>query len=198
MMTRRVVPYGDGMGRWDPDTRERLERAALALFTEQGFVETTVPQITARAGLTTRTFFRHFADKREVLFAFEGDLPGRVEALVAAAPPDLPPMVLIGHGLRTVAATLLEDQRAHLWERRAVIRTDAGLQERELRKAAVLTDAIADGLRSRGFDELVCVLAAHSAASVLGVALERWLREDTGRPLADLVEETLDALRSLT
>ena len=57
------------MGRWEPDARDRLERAALELFVEHGFDPVTVPEITARAGLTTRTFFRHFADKREVLFA---------------------------------------------------------------------------------------------------------------------------------
>lgn len=83
------------MGRWQPGARERLEQAALDLFLEQGFNETTVPQITARAGLTTRTFFRYFADKREVLFAHEELVPSQVADLMAGAPPSLTPMELI-------------------------------------------------------------------------------------------------------
>lgn len=91
-ITRRVVKYNNDISRitiwsrWQPNARERLERAAVELFLEQGFAETTVPQITARAGLTTRTFFRHFADKREVLFAVEEEIPGLVARLVAEAP----------------------------------------------------------------------------------------------------------------
>jgi len=80
------------MGRWQPGARERLERAALELFLEQGFAETTVLRITARAGLTTRTFFRHFVDKREVLFAGEEEMPALVERLMAEAPATLGPM----------------------------------------------------------------------------------------------------------
>ena len=57
------------MGRWKPDARGRLEQAAFELFTERGFEQTTVAEIAERAGLTERTFFRYFADKREVLFA---------------------------------------------------------------------------------------------------------------------------------
>jgi AcrR family transcriptional regulator len=92
------------VGRWQPDARERLERAAIELFAQQGFAATTVPQITARAGLTTRTFFRHFADKREVLFGGD-EIPALATRLMAEAPPSLDPMTLIVGGLKTVAET---------------------------------------------------------------------------------------------
>lgn len=102
------------MSRWEPKARERLEQAALELFVEVGFAEATVPQITARAGLTTRTFFRHFADKREVLFAAEGELPALVARLMSEAPPDLPPLALIERGLQTVAVTRFEGHLDYL------------------------------------------------------------------------------------
>jgi AcrR family transcriptional regulator len=91
------------MSRWEPNARDRLERAAVELFIDQGFAETTVPQITARAGLTTRTFFRHFADKRAVLFARDEELPALVARLAADAPASLSPMRVIAHALETVS-----------------------------------------------------------------------------------------------
>ena len=184
------------MSRWQPNARDRLERAAVELFIEQGFAETTVPQITARAGLTTRTFFRHFADKREVLLAVDAELPALVARLAADAPASLSPMRVITHGL-TAAATRLEDQRAYLRTRRAVIQTDEGLRERELRKLATLSDAINQALRNRGVDELTAVLAAQLAVTVFGIAITRWLDQDGEQLLSELVHDTLRALRSV-
>ncbi len=187
-----------GMSRWDPHARERLEQAALELFTEQGFGQTSVPQITARAGLTTRTFFRHFVDKREVLFAHEADFPELVARLMAEAPPSLSPMQLIGHGLHTVAALRFDGQRDLLRIRHHVISTDEGLIEREMRKYAALSLAIADGLRHRGTDELSATLTADIAVAVLRVAVTRWLDHSDERPLTELLTETLNALVSVT
>lgn len=99
-----------------PLARERLERAAIELFTQQGFAATTVPQITARAGPTTR--------------------------LLTEAPPSLDPMTLIVGGLKTVAQTRFEERREEIRERRAIIRSDPGLGERDLRKRAALAEAI--------------------------------------------------------
>lgn len=184
------------MSRWQPDARGRLERAALGLFAEQGFAETTVPQITARAGLTTRTFFRHFADKREVLFGTEGQLEEPIARLVADAPASLSPMQLIDHGLSAMAETF-EGQRAYFRLRRTVIQSDAGLQERELRKHAVLARAITIGLQQRGFSETAAMLIANLSLSVLGIAIAQWLEQDAGQPLADFIQATQDTLRSL-
>ncbi len=186
------------MSRWQPHARERLERAAVELFIEQGFAETTVPQITARAGLTTRTFFRHFADKREVLFAGDAELPALVARLAADAPASLSPLMLIAHALETVAATPLEGRVAYLRTRRAVIQADEGLRERELRKLSVLSDAISQGFRTRGLDELTAMLAAQLAVTVFSVTISRWLDQDGAQPLSELAHDTLRALRSVT
>src|SRR5215471_5784528 len=67
LMSAAVITYDRGMGRWEPNARGRLEQAALELFLERGFEQATVTEIARRAGLTQRTFFRYFADKREVL-----------------------------------------------------------------------------------------------------------------------------------
>jgi len=197
-MARRVVDYDGAVSRWQPNARGRLERAALELFTGQGFAETTVPQITARAGLTTRTFFRHFADKREVLFAVEEELPALVARLAADAPASLSPMMVIAYGLETVAATRFEGQLEYLRTRRGVIQSDEGLRERELRKLSTLSDAIRRGFLNRGVDELTSTLAAQIAVTVFSVAISRWLDQDGEQPLSELVHDTLHALQSVT
>ena len=184
------------MSRWPSGAQSRLERAALELFVEQGFAETTVPQITARAGLTTRTFFRHFADKREVLFAYQAELPTVVARVLADTPASLSPMDAIMQGLQTVAAEI-ESQRTYLRTRHGIVETDDGLRERELRKQSVLSDAIRRELLKRGVDELTATLAAEIAVSVFGVAVTRWLDHDEQRPLSQVVNETFAALLTL-
>ena len=186
------------MSRWQPNARERLERSALELFVEQGFARTTVPEVTARAGLTTRTFFRHFADKREVLFGVEEEYPALVARLMADAPASLGPMGVIAWGLETVAATRFEGLLGYLRTRDAIIQSDEGLRERELRKLSVLSEAIRVGFLNRGVDELTSTLAAQVAVTVFDVAMGRWLDPTNQRDLAELIRETLGALRSVT
>jgi AcrR family transcriptional regulator len=185
------------MGRWPEGARTRLEAAALALFIEQGFAETTVPQIAARAGLTTRTFFRHFADKREVLFAYQAELPDVVRQVMAAAPQSAGAMEVIALGLQTIAETKFDGRRDYLLAHQAVIDSDAGLRERGLRKMSILTEAIGRGFRDRGLDDLGATLAAHTAVTVLSVALDRWLGATDETSLAVHVADTLAAWRSL-
>lgn len=170
------------MVRWEPNARERLERAALDLFVEVGFAEATVPQITARAGLTTRTFFRHFPDKREVLFAAAAELPGLVARLMADAPVSLTPIQLVERGLEIVAATRFEGNRDYLRTRRAVVHADAGLRERELRKSAVLAEAIEREFVLRGVDKRTATLTAQVAVTVLNMSVDRWLDLDEEQP----------------
>lgn len=186
------------MGRWQPDARERLERAALALFEQQGFAATTVPQITHTAGLTTRTFFRHFADKRDVLFAGEEHVAGLVAELMAAAPAPLSPMALISQGLHALAALAFEGRLEQLRTRRLIIDTDDGLRERELRKLAALSEVIVAGFRDRGVDELTCLVAAHIGVAAFHLSVTRWLDQDGARPLGTFIDETLRTVRSVT
>ena len=185
------------MSRWEPGARDRLERAALDLFLERGFDQTTVPQITARAGLTTRTFFRHFADKREVLFAGEDEVPALVAELIAQAPASMGPMEVIRWGFRTIAATLFQDRVDYLRRRRAVIDGNEGLRERELGKLANLSASIARGFQARGVDDLHAVLAAETAVTVFKVAVRRWIDQTDGDLLA-IIAETIDALTDVT
>jgi AcrR family transcriptional regulator len=184
------------MGRWQPGARERLEQAALDLFLEQGFTETTVPQITARAGLTTRTFFRHFADKREVLFAGEELVPERVARLMAEAPPSLGPMELITEGLAPTAAEIFEGRGLdYLLRRRAAIDAEPALHERELRKFSLMSEALEQGFRDRGVDDLTARLAA---VTTFRIAVTRWLNQHGDPDLPATINQTLAAMRHLT
>jgi AcrR family transcriptional regulator len=101
------------MGRWQADSRGRLQEAALALYSERGFDQTTAAQIAARAGLTERTFFRHFADKREVLFGGSAVLKERIVGGVAGAPPEDGPLDAVARGL-DAAASMLGESRPDL------------------------------------------------------------------------------------
>lgn len=170
----------------------------MELFAEQGFADTTVPQITARAGLTTRTFFRHFADKREVLFAVEEELPPLIAKLMAQAPAGLSPVMVIDWGLQAAAADRFDGARDYLRTRRAIIAAQDSLRERELRKNAVLAEAVRQGFADRGVSALTAELAAQIAVTVFTVALNRWLDQDDGPSLPSLMHDTLLALRAVT
>lgn len=196
LMTRRVITYDSGMARWQPDARERLRQAALELFTEQGFAATTVPAITARAGLTTRTFFRYYADKREVLFSGEADLPAYATRLIAEAPADAGPISLIREGLRAVAEARFEGGKDAVRQWRAIVATDAGLRERELQKRAALADAVRDGFLARGLDPTRAALLAETATTLMYVSVTGWLETDGDRKLGDIIDDTLSTLRA--
>jgi AcrR family transcriptional regulator len=183
------------VGRWRPDARQRLEQAAIELFSTQGFAATTVPQIAARAGLTTRTFFRHFADKREVLYGGD-EIPEFATQLIADAPASLEPAMLLIGGLQTVAESRFEGRREEIRVRRAIIRSDEGLRERDLRKRADLGQAIRAGFTARGVDARTAVLLAETAVTVIQVALEEWLDEDDNRTLFEVMLETIGSLQA--
>lgn len=184
------------MSRWQPGARERLQQAAHELFAEQGFAATTVPEITARAGLTTRTFFRYFSDKREVLYADDAEVPAMIAMMMASAPPDTEPMALIVEGLQTVAETRFEPRKEALRARRELVCTDAGLQERDLHKRAVMSEAIREGFRTRGVDSVRAALIAEICVTLIAVALNEWLERDDDRRLYEIILETLATLRS--
>jgi AcrR family transcriptional regulator len=197
MMTWRVITYTGGVTRWRPDARQRLERAAIELFAAQGFAATTVPQITARAGLTTRTFFRHFADKREVLFG-GGEIPEFAAQIIADTPASMDPLALIVNGLRTVAESRFDGQREEFRQRRAIIMSDEGLMERDRGKRAALAEVIRDGLVGRGINARTATLLAESSVTVLHVALNEWLDsdDDNGQTLFELILDALASLRA--
>jgi len=184
------------MGRWEPNARERLEQAALELFQERGYAQTTVQEIAARAGLTERTFFRYFADKREVLFWGAGTLQKLIVDAIADAPEGTPPLDAVAAGLEA-AATMLQPRREHARARHALILADADLRERELHKLASLASAMADALRGRGVADLAAVLTAEAGIAVFKVAFERWIELTKSRELSRHIRASLDELKAV-
>jgi AcrR family transcriptional regulator len=166
----------------------------MDLYSERGFDQTTVAEIAARAGLTERTFFRHFTDKREVLFAGAGDLQELVVSAVAAAPASAPPIEAATAGLDAAAAAL-QRGRDFSRQRQAVIVASAELRERELIKLASLAAAIAEALRGRGVGDPAASLTAEIAIAVFRIAFERWVEEAGSGAFSQLIGESLDELR---
>lgn len=185
------------MGRWEPDARGRLAKAALELYAEHGYEQTTVAEIAKRAGLTERTFFRHYADKREVLFAGAGELEDLFVRAVAGAPQTAVPLDALTVGLDAVAE-LFADRREFARRRQAVITANAELQERELIKLASLAAALADTLRGRGIPAPTASLAAEAAVAVFKVAFERWIAPGEERAMQQLIRESLTELKAVT
>jgi AcrR family transcriptional regulator len=187
------------MARWEPDARGRLQRAALALYGEDGFENTTVAQIAERAGVTERTFFRYFADKREVLFDGGSALQELIVTVVADAPDSSAPIDAAVAGLAAAGEQFFVAERRDLSGlRQAVIASNPELQERELTKLAALSAAIADALRQRGVDDPAAALTAEVAIALFKTAFERWIDETSQRDFAQLVHESLDELKALT
>jgi AcrR family transcriptional regulator len=185
------------MTRWQPNARGRLEQAALELYSERGFEQTTVAEIAERAGLTERTFFRHFADKREVLFGGAGILEEHLVSAVADAPDSLAPIDAVAAGLEAAAA-LLQERQEFARQRQGIIAANADLQERELIKLASLAAAIADVLRERGVGDPAASLTAEAGIAVFKVAFERWTDETNRQEFRQLIRESLDQLRAVT
>ncbi len=196
-MTATDITYYWAMVRWKPDSRGRLQQAALALYGERGFENTTVAEIAERAGLTERTFFRHFADKREVLFAGGEVLQDAVVSAVADAPDSLAPIDAVAAGLEA-AGDQLPERPEMSRQRQAIIAANPDLQERELIKLASLSTALADALRERGLSEPDANLSAEIGIAVFKIAFERWIDEANDRDFSQLVRECLDELQTLT
>ncbi|NGN64665.1 TetR family transcriptional regulator [Streptomyces sp. A7024] len=162
------------MARWDPGTEERLKKAALELFGEHGYEQVTVTQIAERAGITRRSFFRYYPDKREVLFAGSEQLPPAAAEAVLAADPDAPALTAVLDALAPIGTRLVEDLD-HIAERRAVIDASPELQERERTKTAAVGAAIRDALGQRGVPDDRAKLVAQLATVVFQNAFERWI-----------------------
>lgn len=191
-MTRRVMTYDRSM-RWEPGARERLQRAAFELFAEHGYAATSVPEITRRAGLTTRTFFRYFADKREVIFGGD-EIPVTAAALIRAAPADLEPMAVVRVVLHQVAEERFGAGRAETAAWRRIIDADDSLRDRDARKRADLVRAARDAFVDRGEAPLSATLAAEVGAMAFHVAMGEWVRDAGPDSMTDAIDEVLDRL----
>ncbi len=186
------------MSRWQPNARGRLEQAALELYRERGFDQTTVTEIAERAGLTERTFFtffRYFADKREVLFWGQENLRELYVRIITSAPDSAAPIDAVAAALEA-AAPVFRERHALARQRQAVIAANPGLQERELLKRALLASAMADALRRRGVTDPTASLAAEVGVIAFGTAFARWVDDPHEQDLARLIRQVLDQLKA--
>lgn len=185
------------MARWEPNANGRLAQAALDLFAERGFDQTTVEDIALRAGVTKRTFFRHFSDKREVLFGGGDEFKQLFVDGIAAAPASAPPLAAVAMTLDTVGAAF-SSRREFARQRQLIIAASAELQERELVKLASVAAALSAALRERGVPEPTASITAETAIAIFRNAFERWVAPGEQRELPQLIRESLDALRAVT
>jgi AcrR family transcriptional regulator len=197
MSPTAIVNYHQVVGRWEPNARGRLEQAAMELYSERGFEQTTVAEIAERAGLTERTFFRHFVDKREVLFWGAAALQDLLVKAVAEAPESASAIDIIG-GAIEVAGGVLQERREFAWERQHIILANPELQERELIKLASLASAMAEALRLRGVQDQVASLAAEAGVAVFKIAFEMWIKGGDKDNLPQRIRESLKELKAVT
>ncbi len=186
------------MTRWEPDARGRLEKAAMELFQERGYVETTVQDIAARAGLTERTFFRYFPDKREVLFSGSKELEQSIVDRIASAPPKTKPLDVVIEALEA-AASELEARREMRFvrARHALVMKHAEIQERELIKLAALALAVTRALHARGVAEPAASLAAEAGMAVFKIGFDRWVSAKKPHGFGAHIRAAMDALHAL-
>lgn len=188
--------YPVGVPRSGAEARRRLQQAALELYRERGFDQTTTAEIAARAGVNERTFFRHFPDKREVLFDGEADLRAVLVEAVTEAPDGLPPLEILLHAFRK-AEELLEVNRPFAEPRRRVIAATPALRERDLAKAASLADAVAGALRQRGVADRLAGLAAQTGWAAFHHAVQAWT-DDLSRSLDAHLLQAFEDLSALS
>ena len=184
------------MPRWEPNAAERLATAALDLFAERGYDDTTVIDIAQRAGLGKTTFFRHFSDKREVLFGGSAAADLLADA-IAAAPAGATPLEAVTHALDAFGRVVFTtDRREFVTRRQAVINANPELQEREALKNVRLAESMADALRRREVADVAARVTAQLATLASAIAFERWSRTTTGEGWGDLARQALEEVRA--
>jgi AcrR family transcriptional regulator len=184
------------MARWEPNTSERLALAALELFAERGYENTTVIDIAQRAGLTKSTFFRHFQDKREVLFG-DGTMNGLLAEAIAAAPASAAPLEAVACALDAVGRhAFTPARRQFVARRRAVIAANPELREREALKGLGLTASMAGALSRRGVPGLTSRVAAELGALAWNIAYERWSDTASGDDFSEAARRALGEVQA--
>lgn len=185
------------MGRWEPGARERLVLAAVDLFHEQGYDDTTVAQIAERAGLTKSTFFRYFPDKRELLVAGQAAMSALLAEGIREAPADATPLDAVAEGLRRAATAYGPMSREIAPRLEAVLAASEELRQRNAQKSVGLAAAMEEALVARGIQRMRARLAAELGVLAHHTAFTRWVTEPTAPPeaMADYSVEALDELR---
>ena len=185
------------MVRWKPGARERIVLAALDLFTEQGYDDTTVAQIVERAGITKSTFFRYFPDKRDVLAAGQETLSQLLTEGIAGAPEDASPLEMVSAGLVRVSGAMGPTNRELAPRVEAAIASHAELQERNALKVVGLAAAMNEALVERGVAEPMAHVAAELGVLAFKRAFAQWLEAapGDGHELATCALAALEELR---
>ena len=196
-MSVAAIKYDAGVSRWEPNARGRLEQAAMDLYVERGFEQTTVAEIASRAGLTERTFFRYFSDKREVLFWGAASLQEILVNTITDAPGGTSPIAAVAAAIE-VAGTLFQEGRERSRARQAVIEANPELKERELIKLAALAAAMAEALRGRGVRDPVASLAAEAGIAVLKISFDEWVAISGDDDLPQRMRAAFSELRAVT
>ena len=186
------------MGRWAPDARGRLLAAAFDLFSERGFEDVTVEEIAQRAGLTERTFFRYFSDKREVLFWGAQMLQDLLVKGVDNAPGQLAPLATVEFALLQAAGEFFDGSQEFAKRRQAIIASNPELQERELIKLASLSSALAQALARRHVSDPTATLAAELGIVVFKTAFVEWVNDSCGKSLSQLIHDDMAQLDGIT
>lgn len=185
------------MARWTPGARERLQAAAFDVIRRRGFDAVTVAEIAEAAGVTERTFFRHFADKREVLFDGQNTLVTRIADAVAAAPEGADAVTAVRAAFDDAAQLFPLERRPHSRDRGAIIASDERLSEREAQKMRALGAAVAAALGERGVREPEASLVARAAVGVFEVAFMQWIADGEERDFAAIQSELFGRLGAL-
>jgi AcrR family transcriptional regulator len=183
------------MPRSGTEVRLRLQQAGIDLFLERGFDAVTTAEIAERAGVTERTYFRHFADKREVLFDGETVLREALTASIEDAPDGQAPLATLLEAFRSIVP-VLEGNRPVSEPRARVIMATPALRERELAKDAHLVEGLVEALRARGVDDEVATIAVQVGWATLRQAMRRWMADPAGG-LGPRLERAFDQLRSV-
>jgi len=191
-------PTLDDVVRWEPGAKERLQAAALELFSTHGYEQTTAAEIAQAVGLTERTFFRHFSDKREVLFQGQQQYVQKFLDGIASAPDGAAPLDMIAAALASAATFFPDERRPHSRQRQSVIDKNPALHEREMQKRAGLVATLADALRARGVTEPAATLAAESGGAVFGLAFLQWLSDGETRPMDEISADILRQFQGLS
>ncbi|MGN2638405.1 TetR/AcrR family transcriptional regulator [Nocardia takedensis] len=187
------------MSRWDADPRGRLQRAALDLFGEHGYEQTTVADIARRAGVTPRTFFRHFSDKREVLFEGEATLHELLVLAVAGAINPVSPLDGFTAALKPATAMFYANRPIEqVLRRHAVIAANEELLERELVKLSRLAASLAEAFVRHGIPRPTAELVAEAGVLILKIAVRRWVDEADTRDLDHHIDRVTAELAALT
>jgi AcrR family transcriptional regulator len=187
------------MARWEPDARGRLQKAAMELFVERGYARTTVGDIAERAGVTERTFFRYFPDKREVLFSGSKQLEESIVEAVNKGPKDAVPLEVVVSAFEAAGASFQATRDlAYVRARYAIVTEHPEVHERELIKLASLATAVTKALHARGVKDPAASLVAEAGVTVFRVGFDRWVAAKRPGDLATHIRAAADALKAVT